>query len=429
MDIIWVFPGLLDLEKLKHVLAQTRRDYPHAAGRLLHEPSKKMWQIRLTNESIPISTGSTPNPGIFSDEFNHEKSLEVLDSLKFPANPLDLVKEPLVRFKLTSWEKTGETSLSVSFCHMLGDATTVARFIEAFSNYYQDLPPPMVPTFEKYFTPDPTLERDLVKDVIPYVPYLATPYELPVFFGLYNDMMTTTSRVDIKLSLAQLKAIKSMADETASIRVSTMDALVGYFITVLNRVSEQPIEQIVTVADYRGAAAAGPFVPPPKTSVGNPVVTMHSDKFPADTKNSIGYLAGVNREILTRMRNPETLRRLVAMSSELLAEFVETRDRMFWWGIELGGIGVNNLGKSSFASHHFGYQGQMRFYFYGSFERYLRIYPANPERLPDGSWKTYDGGVDVCFRVKHSLKAGVIEILEEDFRDIGHINTEVPSDL
>jgi hypothetical protein len=123
--------------------------------------------------------------------------------------------------------------------------------MEAFSNYYQDLPPPMVPTFEKYFTPDPTLERDLVKDVIPYVPHLTTLYELPVFFGLYNDMMTTTSRVDIKLSLAQLKAIKSMADETASIRVSTMDALVGYFITVLNRVSEQPIEQIVTVADVR----------------------------------------------------------------------------------------------------------------------------------------------------------------------------------
>ena len=48
------------------------------------------------------------------------------------------------------------------------------------------------------------------------------------------------------------------------------------------------------------------------------------------------------------MRNPETLRRLVAMSSELLAEFVETRDRMFWWGIELGGIGVNNLGKYAF---------------------------------------------------------------------------------
>ena len=64
-------------------------------------------------------------------------------------------------------------------------------------------------------------------------------------------MMTTTSRVDIKVSLAQLKAIKSIADETASIRVSTMDALLGYFITVLNRVLEQAIEQIMTVADVR----------------------------------------------------------------------------------------------------------------------------------------------------------------------------------
>jgi len=59
--------------------------------------------------------------------------------------------------------------------------------------------------------------------------------------------------------------------------------------------------------------------------------------------------------------------------------------------------------------------------------RFLRIHPANPERLPDGSWKTYDGGVDVFFRVKHSLKAGVMKIVEEDFIDI--VNTEVPSDV
>jgi len=221
-------------------------------------------------------------------------------------------------------------------------------------------------------------------------------------------MMSTTSRVDIKLSLGQLKAIKRMADETASIRVSTMDALLAYFITVLNRVSEQPIEQIVTVTDYRGAAAAGGFVPPLKTSAGNPIFTIFSDKFLL-TPNAPS--AGIHRETLERTRDPETLRRLVALTSELLAEFVETRDRMPWWGPRLGAIGVNNLGKTSFVSHHFGYRGQMRFYFYDSFE----------------SWKAYDGGVDVCFRVKRSLKADVMRILEEDFRDV--FNTEVQSDV
>ena len=71
-------------------------------------------------------------------------------------------------------------------------------------------------------------------------------------------MMTTTSRVDIKVSLAQLKAIKSIADKTASIRISTMDALVAYFITVLNRVSEQPIGQIMTVASVRSCSSCYP---------------------------------------------------------------------------------------------------------------------------------------------------------------------------
>ena len=116
----------------------------------------------------------------------------------------------------------------------------------------------MIPTFEKYFTPDPTLERNLVKDMIPYVQHLETGLELPVFLELYNEMMTTTSRVDVKLSLAQLKAIKSIADKTASIRISTMDALVAYFITVLNRVSEQPIGQIMTVASVRSFSSCYP---------------------------------------------------------------------------------------------------------------------------------------------------------------------------
>ena len=125
LDIIWVFPGPLDLEKLKHALARTLRDYPHAAGRLSYDPATKKWRIRLTKEGVPISTGRTEHPGIFSNEFNHERSPDFLDTVRFPENPCDMAEEPLVRFKLTSWEKTGETSLSMSVNHVLGQRSNL----------------------------------------------------------------------------------------------------------------------------------------------------------------------------------------------------------------------------------------------------------------------------------------------------------------
>jgi hypothetical protein len=37
-------------------------------------------------------------------------------------HPLELTNEPLLRLKLVDWEQTGETSLSVAFCHLLGSS-------------------------------------------------------------------------------------------------------------------------------------------------------------------------------------------------------------------------------------------------------------------------------------------------------------------
>ena len=50
--------------------------------------------------------------------------------------------------------------------------------------------------------------------------------------------------------------------------------------------------------------------------------------------------------------------------------------------------------------------------------QYLRIWPANPIKLPDGRWKAYKGGLDICFRVKHVKRDLVLKTVEDDLRRI-----------
>ena len=57
----------------------------------------------------------------------------------------------------------------------------------AWSNYYQDLRPAMIPTFEKYLDPAPKIERQFVYDTLVHVPYLGIQYSVKQFYELYGD--------------------------------------------------------------------------------------------------------------------------------------------------------------------------------------------------------------------------------------------------
>ena len=136
-DCTWIYPGPLDIKRLKIALSQTLRDYPHAAGRLQYESQTQKWYIKLTNEGVPITLGTTNlpyapdewfhtnerHPDLIGKEYYFAKCitiLKIIDPMPMSFHPLELNNEPLLRFKLVNWETTGETSLSVAFCHLLG---------------------------------------------------------------------------------------------------------------------------------------------------------------------------------------------------------------------------------------------------------------------------------------------------------------------
>jgi len=66
-------------------------------------------------------------------------------------------------------------------------------------------------------------------------------------------------------------------------------------------------------------------------------------------------------------------------------------------------------------TNHFGYEGKTRFYWYNVIsERYFRIWKANPVKRADGTWDSYDGGIDVAFTLQPELKRKFLALVAQD---------------
>ena len=85
LNCTWVFPGPLVVEKLKTALTQTLHDYLHAAGRLSCNPKTREWHIKLTNECVSITIGTTNLPYATDEWFqNNEDHPDLIGELFFP---------------------------------------------------------------------------------------------------------------------------------------------------------------------------------------------------------------------------------------------------------------------------------------------------------------------------------------------------------
>lgn len=123
--------------------------------------------------------------------------------------------------------------------------------MHAFSNYYQDLRPTMTPTFEKYLDPVPTIERQFVYETLTQMPLMGIYYSTKRYSEMYNEIQSATCRVDIKFKLSEIMAIRDMAMKNVQAKVSTMDCLAAYLITVLNKTETLPISRIFNVIGVR----------------------------------------------------------------------------------------------------------------------------------------------------------------------------------
>lgn len=78
-----------------------------------------------------------------------------------------------------------------------------------------------------------------------------------------------------------------------------------------------------------------------------------------------------------------------------------------------------NSTRVPFGSVHFGYPGKSRMYSWDVWQNFFEICAANPVKLSNGEYKSYEGGVDVWFGLKHSLKPKFLRVFDDDMRAMG----------
>jgi hypothetical protein len=120
-----------------------------------------------------------------------------------------------------------------------------------WSNYYQNRRPVVIPTFERYLDPPPTIERQFIYDTLAQVPQSGVHYMITKFYEMYGKMQSTTSRVDIKLTFEEIMAIHAIAIKGTEMKISTMDSLTEYLVTVLNGTEDVPIQRIANVSNVK----------------------------------------------------------------------------------------------------------------------------------------------------------------------------------
>ena len=114
-----MFPGPISVEKLKVALAKTLHDFPHGAGRLSYDEQLGRWLIKLTNDTVPIFTGTTDL--VFNEEIMMIPHPDIVESTPLVLQRTPRVDSPLVKLKLVEWKNEEATSLSLSFHHSLGE--------------------------------------------------------------------------------------------------------------------------------------------------------------------------------------------------------------------------------------------------------------------------------------------------------------------
>ncbi|KAF8961556.1 hypothetical protein BDZ97DRAFT_2076907 [Flammula alnicola] len=455
IHLMWVVPGPIDLELFKRALGMVLSDYPHCAGRLARgaltpegEPAAKSegerpamgpWRIDLTNGGVELSIATTNHPGVFTEGYNdldHDPDFYV--DIECPEPDFTGVFPfPLTKVRLTKWEQTGFTSFTLAQSHVLDDGPAVLAFPHFLSQYYlalkslKTIQPLHEITFERYFRSPHSLETrspelnahlpDYMPTALPYLGFLAVDYPHQYILNRVQESMDGTERVDLKFSRDQLQGILQHAlggNQANELRISKTDAVAAYIITLVQRTSKVPISQVQQTFGYRGAKTPkeweNPYIPPPNTSAGNCFMVV-SSKEPLTGSESIREIASILRRTINELRHPETFQKVYAIYSHVYDRIQGSMHFPMEYPIE-SGIQVNTVSKLPVLEAHFGYPGRVRMYSWDSYENFIELLPANPVQLPQGKWLSFDGGVDVHFRVRRGVKLPLLKLFKEDMR-------------
>ncbi|TWU76099.1 hypothetical protein ED733_007737 [Metarhizium rileyi] len=352
-------PRPFDVDRLRSALARTLQLFPLHCGVVARDGDS--WSIKLVNEPVHLTVGSTDEPGPFAD----------------------------------SWD--GKLHA--------GDALASMHLAKTWSAIYQNKAPPDPPTFSKFLLPEPQMqtissygfERERLS-------YLSVDVDPGFYDSRKRQMDDEALRLDIDLPgtfVDQLWALVKESPEMNRSIVGRADAFSGYLIAALQDCFEAPVETLYQLVSLRGRTAVynGKDVSFPYSTQGNafilwptPVTTPRSEQTP-------GTFAQNLYRGRSELSNKNRLGRAIMLADYLWAraEFKSPNRRS---------AGLNDA--------DFGFPLQSGHIDWDATEKFIQVWKANPLEQDDGSWIRDPRGLHVLLRLKPEHAFGFLERLRLD---------------
>ncbi|KAG1865849.1 hypothetical protein DFJ58DRAFT_743197 [Suillus subalutaceus] len=392
---VHVLVGSLDVKKFSAALSRTLQLWPHTAGRLTNDGGKYK---AIEFEERPHESTSS----VVLDSHVIQNDLSGLLNSPHQRSAFDF-EVPLLRLKVVSFRD--ETTLGISWNHILGDATAFFRFTHAFSQFYQGLH--LVypsPTFEKPIFPEPS--ECTIEELRPSICYLHELCSEEVLCKKYSQRVHTSERVNWFFERHELETLCNSLRQrspSAATRLSIHDSLSAYIVTVINRILPNQIRKIKFMDSYRfsGASFAFPDV------AGNAIIEALT-ALPENPTDITGIATSI-RETLTHYRQHEVISTWMSVASHLMLAAAKARKLFYYPPTEI---------IIDWCSAHFGQPESHRHHMSGHGLLYLRVFGANPWRGDDGSWHAPEGRIDISIGVPQGYRQKVLDILAQGLDSI-----------
>ena len=83
----------------------------------------------------------------------------------------------------------------------------MTHWANSLSLYYQGIRPSFTPTFEKYSEPDPTVEENIISEILPFLYHQEHAIQNSTISALFSNMFSATSRISVRISALEVHAI------------------------------------------------------------------------------------------------------------------------------------------------------------------------------------------------------------------------------
>ncbi|KAK7043779.1 hypothetical protein VNI00_008391 [Paramarasmius palmivorus] len=300
----------------------------------------------------------------------------------------------LLHLKLTFCEEV--TVIGVGWHHVLGDATTLYRFMLTLSEFYQNaVISSLQPSFWRHHFQNPS--EDTYSLFSSMMPHLRDAVEPPVLAAKYGTLRTFPVHFFVPRQRAAALRDDIQARMSGSpTNLSLQDCLTAFIVAAINRCEPNAVQRITNAAQWRGISDSWAS----QNVAGNPIYIIPTQDIDTQHRTNIAHIALLIRQSIITAREPDFVNSYMATAGQLMHTAAET-GKQFYFGSDPNTLSVNSTISVNWQRVNFGVPNA-KFYTSGVSRYYLRLFRANT---------TNTDLIDVSLGVPEALYPRLMELL------------------